>query len=73
MKEFDWTDKWNCIIFRFCVGYLDKDDLINVLKKAKQCLKERNNPNKRLATKESYIIIQDQVKEDDGEEKKEYD
>ena len=26
-----------------------------------------------MATKESYIIIQDQVKEDDGEEKKEYD
>ena len=52
---------------------MDEDELISVLKKAKQCLKERNNPNKRLATKESYIIIQDQVKEDDGEEKIEYD
>ena len=73
MIEFGWAKKWNCILFRFCVGYLDDDELIIVLKKAKQCLKERNNPNKRLATKESYIIIQDQVKEDDGEEKIEYD
>ena len=35
MKEFDWTEKWNCILFRFCVGYLGKDELISVLKKAK--------------------------------------
>ena len=73
MKEFDWEGKWNCILFRFCVGYLDDDELISVLKKAKQCLKERKNPSKRLKAKESYIIIQDQVKEDDGQEKKEDD
>ena len=47
--------------------------MISVLKKAKQCLKERKNPSKRLTAKESYIIIQDQVKEDDGKEKKEDD
>jgi len=35
MKEFDWVEKWNCILFRFCVGYLDEDELISVLKKAK--------------------------------------
>ena len=35
MKEFDWEGKWNCILFRFCVGYLDNNELKSVLKKAK--------------------------------------
>ena len=35
MKEFDWAGKWNGILFRFCVGYLDENELIDVLKKAK--------------------------------------
>ena len=28
MASFDWEGKWNCILFRFCIGYLDEDDLI---------------------------------------------
>ena len=61
MQSFEWDDEWNCIVFRYCVGYLEDEELKEVLIKAQKCLKGRVSTDKRGATQESYIIIQDQV------------
>ena len=50
MQEFAWDQKWNCIVFRFCVGYPNDDQLIEILRKAKGCLDGRMNSLKRGAT-----------------------
>ncbi len=34
MQNFPWDSKWNCIVCRYCVGYLDDEELVQFLKKA---------------------------------------
>ena len=60
-ENFSWDDTWNCIIFRFCIGYPKNADLIDILSKAKLCLGERGGKASRATSQESYILIQDNV------------
>ena len=50
MQEFAWNDKWNLILFRYCVGYGCDEEPVEILNRAKKCLKNENNKLKRAAT-----------------------
>ena len=49
MQAFEWDQKWNCIIFRYCGGYLKDDELVEVMIKARKCLIGKNSEMKRGA------------------------
>ena len=57
MQNFPWRSEWNCIVFRYCVGYPPDEELVQILQKAGQCLKGRKDNHKRGTQQEAYIII----------------
>ena len=70
MQNFPWDSKWNFIVCRYCVGYLDDKELVQFLKKAAKCLKGNDERAKRALNQQSYIVVQDQVcPEDDVPER----
>ena len=46
METFEWKSDWNCIVLRYCVGYLDDMVLAKVLKRAVMSLTDRSDNNK---------------------------
>ena len=50
MQDFAWNEKWNAIVLRYCVGYTNDSELVDILKKAKECLELKNEKSKRSAT-----------------------
>ena len=59
MEAFEWKKEQNCILFRYCVGYPTDSDLVKILVRAKKSLRGTNGVEKRIATKESFIVVQD--------------
>ena len=60
IQEYDTSKKYNCIIFRYCIGYLKDDaELAEELKRYAAMLDSNNT--KRTTQQEGYLIVQDQV------------
>ncbi len=47
MQNFPWDSEWNCIVCRYCVGYLDDEELVQFLQRAAQCLEGNDERAKR--------------------------
>ena len=73
MQDFTTINKYNCIVLRYCLGYLGDDDLVQFLQKLGTMLSKINDASQRLCQKESFIIVQDQIIPEDKTEWEEYD
>ena len=61
MQDYTFDEKYNCILLRYCVGYLTDDELVVFLKKAAENLVGQADEQKRVASLKSFILVQDQV------------
>ena len=65
MEEFITENKYNCIVLRYCSGYLDRSGLRSFLIKLAAMLKEDKSRSQRAQQRGSFIIVQDQVQDED--------
>ena len=59
MQSFQANSTYNCIVLRYCIGYLNADDLVLFLRKIGTMLSNTTSDCKRMCQKESYIVIPD--------------
>ena len=59
MEEFITENKYNCIVLRYCSGYLDRFGLKSFLIKLAAMLKEGKSRTQRAQQRGSFIIVQD--------------
>ena len=59
--EFKQIEKLNGIYLRWCIGYLERDEQISFLKKAKQALDNDKIVFSRRNGPPSYIIVLDNI------------
>ena len=55
IQDFDLQRKYNCILFRFCIGYFDSEQAPEVLKQYAELLHHR--PRKRSSHQPAYILV----------------
>ena len=67
MQDLDTQLKYNCIVLRYCIGYLDDEQAARFLRKLGAMLCQETQ-KARAASSSSFIIIQDQVIPDGVEE-----
>ena len=65
METFESKLKYDCIVLRYCIGYLDAKAAAKVLKKLGSMLTPNLNLHQRAASSTSYILVQDQVVPED--------
>ena len=69
MEEYEWKEKYNAIILRYSVGYLDDEELVIFLRKARNALDNSKGLITRNQRPTSFIFIQDNVVQSKREEK----
>ena len=72
MEDFIASKKYNCIVLRYAIGYLSDEKLVRFLTNCRVWLTENSTPSQRTCTRESFIIVQDQVLSEDETEWEEY-
>ena len=60
MQNFSTPLRYNCIVLRYSIGYLEDDDAVTFLKKLGGMLSSEKQ-KARAAARSSFILIQDQV------------
>ena len=61
MQDFKGKSIYNCIVFRYCIGYLDDNLAPSILEKFSTYLLNYETKNERAGPQCSYIIVQDQI------------
>ena len=59
MQKFETDKKYNCIVLRYCTGYLSDEELSNFLKKLGSMLEKGSDDLHDQEQETSFIIIQD--------------
>ena len=76
MQEFEPSSKYNCIVLRYCIGYLDDREASQFLGKlAHSMVPTAIDPNDTGSDAErqaSYILVQDQTVQESEDEVPEY-
>ena len=62
MQEYDWKEDYNCIVLRWCVGYLNDEELSAFLNKAKSHLLNPTGRISRNTCLSSFIFVLDNVR-----------
>ena len=65
MQEFIFPEdyKYNAIFMRWCIGYLEREEQIKFLQKAKKALNNQSEKYTRTKEPESCIIVFDNIDE----------
>ena len=64
MEDFSSSNTFNCIILRYCFGYLSDYDAVQFLRKMGQMLDVENKRRSRAATSRSFILLQDNIQDE---------
>ena len=59
MQKFETDKKYNCIVLRYCTGYLSDEELSTFLKKLGSMLEKGSDDLHDQEQETSFIIIQD--------------
>ena len=65
MEAFLPDTSFNCIVLRYCIGYLSDDAAVQFLRKMGQALDVEHKRISRAATSRSFILLQDNIQGED--------
>ena len=65
MQSYAWQRKYDCIILRWCIGYLNETELESFLRKALLHLRSTEHRVLRRKSPKSFIIVLENVIKED--------
>ena len=69
MQSFDIDEVYDCVVMRYCIGYLKDEEAMKFLRRMKVRLSGPKNIQKRSTQRESYILVQDQIVPEEEQER----
>ena len=70
MEAFTPDTTFNCIVLRYCIGYLDDEAAVEFLQKMGQALETEHRMRARASSSKSFILLQDQTQGEGSNEGK---